>query len=184
LISTYVLIVDVASISILFLYQPTIASRVRTSVKTSNTGSANQRSRGQSPQSITSYDTRTSDLSDLDVSVICNYRLGIDPTIADSRSPYCSVLRLFSPLSQLCECNMQLYTAITDPTIADSCSTHCEPHRHSNPGPFLRFIARSPLNPRAHLGIYIERAQEEICAFFRAEMRPYRIVRYPDASRW
>ena len=153
-------------------------------MKRSNAGSVNQQLWGQSLQSITAYNTYMGDLSDLDVSFVGNYRLGTDPTIANSCSPYCSVLHLFSPLSQLCECNMQLYTAITDPTIADSCSTHCEPHRHSNPGPFLRFIARSPLNPRAHLGIYIERAQEEICAFFRAEMRPYRIVRYPDASRW
>jgi len=108
LISTYVLIVDVASINILFFYQPTITSRVRTSMKMSNMGSTNQQWQGWSPQSITSYDTCTSDLSDLDVSVICNYRLGTNPIITDLHSPYCSVSHLFSPLSQLCECNMQL----------------------------------------------------------------------------
>jgi len=60
------------------------------------------------------------------VSVICNYRVWVGPTIADLHSLYCLVSHLFSPLHHLCECNMQLYTVITDPMITDSCSPHCE----------------------------------------------------------
>ena len=53
-------------------------------MKWSNVGSTNWQLWGQSLQSITAYDTYMGDLSDLDVSFVCNYRPGTDPTITNS----------------------------------------------------------------------------------------------------
>jgi len=62
LISAYLLIVYVTSMNILYCKSTYNRFQVRTSVKQSNTGSANQRLRGQSPQSTIAHYTHTSDL--------------------------------------------------------------------------------------------------------------------------